>query len=430
MVISHEGARIGKRTLIGVGTENGVRPIFVPGIAGSELRDLQGNEKYPRANEVYYDTEGDTFLLDISLDENGNEVVETEPGNILRSLPVDYVPDPDIYETTIKTLTDAGYVEGEDLFVFPYDWRKDVEHQGQNELIAKINEILENPKFSRVDILAHSQGGLVTLAALRDPDSIGKVRKVRTLGTPLLGATKTLGLLEYRLGCFGAAEIFSDECIIDPVTTQQIMKYMPGTYQLLPSRKFDEAVGAPLVVDLDSVDDGEKHYGQWTAEVTEGSNVSARLLAQTGEFHARYDFLTLADPLVKLVRVVGTGKATPTYVLRYNNCDFIFFSCEVEHKLVEEDTGDGTVPEGSADPGGRYDPRNKTDTVYVDGVEHGDLARDPEILAEKIEYFRPEAEQASLRSSRVVARPYEGPFIVPSGTFLRFLSVDRAGTVR
>ncbi len=134
--------------------------IFVPGITGSELRDLQGSEKWPRADEVYQDTEGDHFLLDIGLNEDGSEIVETEPGDILRSLPVNNAPDPNIYATTISTLTDYGYVEDEDLFVFPFDWRKDVEGQGKNELIAKINQILDETGASRVDIMAHSQGGL------------------------------------------------------------------------------------------------------------------------------------------------------------------------------------------------------------------------------------------------------------------------------
>lgn len=411
--------------------------IFVPGISGSELRDLQGNEKWPRANDVYYDTEGDKFLLDIGLDENGNEVAQTEPGDILRTLSVDYVPDPDIYETTITALTDAGYVEGKDLFVFPFDWRKDVEGTGQNELLALIDSLVEKPEFSKVDILAHSQGGLVTLAALRDPDSIGKVRKVRTLGTPLLGATKSLGLLEYKLGCFGAEELFGSECVIDPVTTQQIMKHMPGAYQLLPGRKFDQAVGAPLVVDLDGSEDGEKFYNQWTAEVAESPNVDAKLLARVGEFHKRYDTMAWADPSVELVRVVGTGYATPTSILAFNDCDLIIFICEVGYTYVEANAGDGTVPDGSAAPGVRYDPIDRSETVYVSGVEHGELAQDPEVLDQAIQYFLSGTRQASAQTFEADTeaefsdspQPFDGMKLETTGPVGGFVSDETGNTI-
>lgn len=127
--------------------ESTVAPlIFVPGVAGSNLLDLQGNEKWPRGQEVYYNDQGDKFLLDISLDKNGNEVIPTESADIIRRIPVNVAPtklfdDVDVYETTIKTLTDAGYEENKSLFVFPFDWRKDVENQGRKELIAKIKEV-------------------------------------------------------------------------------------------------------------------------------------------------------------------------------------------------------------------------------------------------------------------------------------------------
>lgn len=384
---------------------NGEAPlIFVPGIGGSDLRDLQGNEKWPRGQEVY-DDEEDKFLLDVGLDENGNEVVETEPGDILRIVPVDaptpFFDNPDIYETTITTLTDAGYIEDEDLFVFPFDWRKDVEGQGKNELMAKIDEVRNETGASRVDIMAHSQGGLVTLAALRDTDSIGKVRKVVTLGTPLLGATKSLGLLEYKEGCFGESIPISG-CAINPETTQQIMKYMPGAYQLLPGRKFDQTVGAPLIVDLDGGDDGEKSYDQWTEEVAQGSNIDTGLLAQAGEYHTRYDVMAWADPSVELVRVVGTGLGTPTSILRFNDCDFVYFSCEVSHRYVEE-AGDETVPEGSAAPGPSYDPIDRAQTEYAHSVEHGELAKDPNVLARAILFFRPGPQQASAESYRAAS---------------------------
>lgn len=325
------------------------------------------------------------------MDKNGNEIVSTEPGDITRiieaDVPLTFWDNPDIYDTTIRTLTDAGYTEGKDLFVFPYDWRKDVEGQGQNELITKVEDVLNETGTRQVDILAHSQGGLVTLAALRDQNSVGKVRKVRTLGTPLLGAARALGLQAYQEGCFGK-DVPLKGCVINPTVTQQIMKYMPGSYQLLPSRKFDEEVNAPLEVNLGSEDDGPKSYDEWTEEVSSDPYVDVGLLTQAGLFHEEYDTLELADPTVELTRVVGTEYATPTKVIKFNDCDFFFFNCKIGHRYEETDAGDGTVPQGSAGPGISYDPTGRTKkTVYEEELEHGELAKDPQVLADAIEYF-------------------------------------------
>lgn len=347
-----------------------------------------------------YDDDEDEFLLDVSLDANGNEVIATDPGDILRVVTVDaptpFFDNPDIYDTTIRTLTDAGYVEGEDLFVFPYDWRKDTEGQGKNELLAKINEIRNDTGTPRVDIMAHSQGGLVTLAALRDTKSIGKVRKVVTLGTPLLGSPKSLGLLEYKLGCFGSSIPFKG-CAINSDVTQEIMRFMPGTYQLLPSRKYDEAVGAPLSAAINGITSDEIFYDQWTAEVLQGSTVDSTLLSQAGAFHRRYDFMAWADPSVDMVRIVGTGHATPTSILEYTYCDYFSFHCET-HNKYNEGAGDGTVPDGSAAPGALYDLIDRTETVYAPGIEHGELAVDSNVLGRVILFFRPSPQHPQSRS--------------------------------
>lgn len=387
--------------------------IFVPGIGGSEILDLQGNEKWPRGQDVW-ESEEDEFLLDLSLDENGNEVIQTEPGDITRTIeadvPLTFWDNPDIYETTIKTLQSAGYEEGKNLFVFPYDLRKDVEAQGQNELITKIDDVLGKTGASKVDIMAHSQGGLVTLAALRDQDSVGKVRKVRTLGTPLLGATRALGLQAYGEGCFGKDVPFKG-CVINPAVTQQMMKYMPGANQLLPSRKFDQEVGAPLEVDLGEEGDGPKSYDEWTAEVSSGSNVDPGMIAQAGQFHEKYDTLELADPSVELARVVGTAYGTPTTIIKFNDCDLFFFNCEVGYRYEETEAGDGTVPQGSAGPGINYDPTDRTDTIYEEDVEHGELTKDPEVLVDAIEYFRGSGtQQTGMRFFEVANVNEEDPF--------------------
>lgn len=272
------------------------------------------------------------------------------------------------------------------------------------------------------------------MAALREPDSTGKVRKVLTLGTPMLGSTKTLGLLEYKATCF-AKEVPLKGCLVDPVTSQQIMKYMPGVYQLLPSREFDKAVGAPLTVKRGGNDDGEKPYDQWTAQVAKGKNVDPDLLRQAGEFHARYDTFELADPSVKVSRVVGTALSTPAQILEYNRCRFFFFSCKAGYKLKNSRFGgDGTVPTNSAAvayPGASYDPYGKTETKYAPRIEHGKLAKDPDVLTYAVNYFRGTSSRAKpgrMGVLRVAGVP-EGTKLVDAPQHFGGIELETVGPV-
>jgi hypothetical protein len=206
---------------------------FVPGAAGTKL--LYGEEfdsysadgifpkeKWPRVADLLASGE-DPFLRDLKLADEG------VPGRITGEDPFGEEPEyktrvndvirsagGDVYDGTINELEDAGYEEGVSLFPFPYDWRKNSETtKGAGMLYGTedmtlpqfVDYVLQKTNSRQVDIIAHSLGGLVTLSALRHPDIVypdgsGKVRKVMTLGTPVLGATKFYGFLQYRLDCF------------------------------------------------------------------------------------------------------------------------------------------------------------------------------------------------------------------------------------
>lgn len=120
--------------------------ILVPGIAGSKLEYAESGIKYPGGPSCtegdekwtrYTDTAfglADRHLLDLRLASDGDQpfsdlpCYSTNVGDILKfeSLPDGSRPY-DAYKTTIDTLTKKhGYTKGEDLFVFPYDWRKDI----------------------------------------------------------------------------------------------------------------------------------------------------------------------------------------------------------------------------------------------------------------------------------------------------------------
>jgi len=64
------------------------------------------------------------------------------------------------YQGTIDFFTSNGYTLDQDLFLFPYDWRMDV--SSTNSLLdEKIESIKQETGSEKVDIVAHSMGGLV-----------------------------------------------------------------------------------------------------------------------------------------------------------------------------------------------------------------------------------------------------------------------------
>ncbi len=91
------------------------------------------------------------------------------------------------YDDLIATLAANGYSTSTTLFTFPYDWRN------SNVVTAKlleqkISEVKTICGCSRVNLVAHSMGGLVARQYIQSDDYQNDVDKVIFLGTPHLGA--------------------------------------------------------------------------------------------------------------------------------------------------------------------------------------------------------------------------------------------------
>lgn len=86
------------------------------------------------------------------------------------------------YNGLIQTIKNAGYTEGEDFFVFAYDWRKPV-----SEISQVFNDFIETkvkPKNlgQKINLVGHSLGGLVAreYSQIHPQD----INKIITLGSP------------------------------------------------------------------------------------------------------------------------------------------------------------------------------------------------------------------------------------------------------
>lgn len=218
--------------------------IVIPGILGTQLRDrVTGEQVWPgTVANLFFGTQSQLAL-------------KFDP-QTLEALPDDLEPDGlfeealgrDYYGEILKTLKrDGGFtrhepgdpcVPGERAFyVFAYDWRQDnvVTARKLDALIESIRRDYRDPAL-KVDIVAHSMGGLITRYYLRygtadaldsndlEPNMAGaaKVRRAILLGTPNLGAVSSLqGFLMGKPIAF------------NKVPTE-VLATMPSVFELLP----------------------------------------------------------------------------------------------------------------------------------------------------------------------------------------------------
>lgn len=93
------------------------------------------------------------------------------------------------YDDLWVALQQAGYEVGETLFALPYNWRQN-NVLTSIELKNKIDEVKQICDCSKVDLVAHSMGGLVARSYIQGSDYEDDVDQVIFLGTPQRGSSR------------------------------------------------------------------------------------------------------------------------------------------------------------------------------------------------------------------------------------------------
>lgn len=157
----------------------------------------------------------------------------------------------DAYRPLFEALARAR--GSDNVYFFGYDWRRD-NRATAAELERYIAAVKAERGVARVDIVAHSMGGLVTSAYLARPRSSASVRRVVLVGSPLRGAgeafrslsaTSAAGgtilgsgssmLLPGAMGELAAAEDTSVRELAQGLELQMrdLMSAYPAVYELL-----------------------------------------------------------------------------------------------------------------------------------------------------------------------------------------------------
>jgi PKD repeat protein len=318
--------------------------IFIPGILGTDL--WLGQQR------LWPDVACVGFLTDeyISLDSaNGRSVTH---GDVIRNYGqyprcLGLIPH---YGGFLKRLEQAGYQEHQTLFVFPYDWRRDLSGTARI-LDQQIKEVLKQTGSKQVDVIAHSMGGLVVRYYLNkiEPGST-KVRKLILAGVPNHGAPKAFKALVWGdpQGPWGIT--FKAE------TSRKLAQTFPSAYQLLPTRKFFELYHY-IIKEFEGPLDGQGNSDKAlndTYSVIKAQSPHPDYVDRAKGFHNdmgdKFNFS--GDTYI----IAGIGQRTPGY-WTYTCSPGVVPSfvvpiviipkqgCEWVEQFVE---GDGTVPLGSA----------------------------------------------------------------------------------
>lgn len=120
------------------------------------------------------------------------------------------------YDDLIATLEANGYVASSTLFTFPYNWRNS-NVDTAILLKKKIDEIKQICNCAKIDLVAHSMGGLVARQYIQSDGYQDDVDQVIFLATPHLGAPKAY--LAWEGGSFPVPSI--DDWVVTRILSQE-----------------------------------------------------------------------------------------------------------------------------------------------------------------------------------------------------------------
>lgn len=325
----------------------GPRPVLIiPGIMGSELYE-GGELVWPDIGAILDHTK-DLFLLEgLSLDDSGNSIKDINLRDIIKKIDIPLFG-VDIFDDLIFRFNEVGYKENTSYYTFPYDWRLDLNENGEL-LTNKIEEIKTQSNFDKIDIIAHSMGGLLVKDYISHEGS-SNINKLIFVGTPHLGAPKAAKTL-----LTGDTDFPFN--ILNRKTIKQLSLNMPSIYQLLPNQKYFEIFRG--YIDIVNSDPQTLAY-ESSMNFLKVRQLNAGLVDKAEEFFDQMlHELDLSS--IDTYNIIGCGINT--------QAGYRFTSATDSIKNIAYTSGDKTVPFMSA----RYLNISNERKYYVKGVRHSEL---------------------------------------------------------
>ncbi len=165
--------------------------VLIPGILGSKLCDASGTVLWGESARASL---SNFHLLDIMTDLPGR----VKPCGIINRVQVlGPLYSVAAYSSLIDAMKEWQLVEGQNLFIFDYDWRQSNFDNASTFEQFVASKLGPERKFN---IIAHSMGGLIARLYIERQRASPRVNKVIYLGTPFLGSMSTLATLSEGWG--------------------------------------------------------------------------------------------------------------------------------------------------------------------------------------------------------------------------------------
>jgi hypothetical protein len=280
-------------------------------------------------------------------------------------------------EGLIQEFASQGYVENETLFLFPYDWRygvsgKYADGKTNVDLLAqKIQDILQQTGADKIDVVAHSNGGLLVKKYVIDNPVNHKINKAVFVGVPNTGAPKAIKALVQgdSMGISFAGLGLSES------EMKKLAENMPVSYDLLPSQTYYDIKGSFIkMVDnknpIDFFDGTEKdlNYQEFESYLND-KGLNSTAMANSENLHTPdFDNYDLRNNGIELYNIVGCKSSTMTGFTEVKNQNF-FGDSYIKYGKINLKTGDGTVPIESA----TNLPISQENKFYILKTRHSNL---------------------------------------------------------
>jgi pimeloyl-ACP methyl ester carboxylesterase len=302
--------------------------IFIPGIGGSELKTAQDvtwnqdnghggtfQHSYPAGEKVWVNSNeaiklGDDDYFDILRLKADGQTSEA-PLALTGGLSSFGYGDIDPFFTSL------GFVKDTNYFVFNYDWRKDVSLT-KSDLNSLVETAKQKTGQNKVNIVAHSLGGIIARNYIADASKASKVNVLIELGVPHLGTAD--GIKAILHGSPFGRQIFGDFYIgISASAVKDTSRNFPSIFSLIPSQKYysfydnsDISHPYPYKDDRDidnNKETGPLNFAQLKSLLTNlGSNMTVFNIANS--LHTNLDSSLNQSNGVKLYEIVGSNQPT------------------------------------------------------------------------------------------------------------------------
>jgi pimeloyl-ACP methyl ester carboxylesterase len=194
-----------------------------------------------------------------------------------------------VYDNLITSFENDGYVTDTDLFVFAYDWRRNLDTLA-DQLDSYLGSLVSSGKIGasdKVNLVGHSMGGLVARSYLQKHGN-DKANKLVTAGSPHLGVSDTYSIWQ------GATVIDRPWWQKTAIELLARLNRQPGEDKVTTIRRL-----APAMKDL---------LPTYDYLILDGVLKSWNELVQKNDYLYSIGDITLIDGITKVM--VGTGVNT------------------------------------------------------------------------------------------------------------------------